>query len=369
LLALGTGVGSVCRSVLSCLLGFFFLLFLQGFDDAVYGRQALAFRHLGQFLQAVLKFHGIQVGGGLVECLRAPFRFGVFLMLFVQDGNALGVCALGIDVFFCLPVDLRQTKQHHSLGGSALGAFLSPLLVGADAFERVAARKVDVANGVVHLVEIVLVLVALGHALEFFNHGLGRVARHHLGLQDAGIEGQFVGRIAAHDAGKRLVGIVVQSQFVLHLPHEEVQSRALQLVFGVLNGLAQFGDGLFVLFGGYQVGGPGGGQFALSFGGDAVAPHLVEHILCVVGPLQCHVATGQPCAGYTADFGLGGIEADDVVEGGGGLDELALLELCLAQHHPGVAQIGVELPAGTELFRLRCQFLAIAHRRTFLDAV
>ena len=99
-------------------------------------------------------------------------------------------------------------------------------------------------------------------------------------------------------------------------------------------------------------------------------PRSKQHVLCIVGPAQCHVATGQTGSRHLRDTRLRGVEADDVVPCGAGFDELSFSELRLRHHKPGTPQIGVELSPGPELFLLRRHPpVPVAGSGLFLDAV
>ena len=109
--------------------------------------------------------------------------------------------------------------------------------------------------------------------------------------------------------------------------------------------------------------------FLLSAACDAVALHLAQQVFGIVGPVQCHVAPGQPCACHGRDVGLRAVEAQGVVVGGCGLEELALAELCVGHHEPGVVHVGVELLAGQEGFLLLGAPVVALYDGALLDAV
>ena len=88
----------------------------------------------------------------------------------------------------------------------------------------VLGAEVDVAHGVIDLVEVVLVLVAACHALEASYHLSELALVHNLCLHDAGVEGHFVGRVGTYDARECLVGQGVAPRFVVELCEQEVES-------------------------------------------------------------------------------------------------------------------------------------------------
>ena len=103
--------------------------------------------------------------------------------------------------------------------------------------------------------------------------------------------------------------------------------------------------------------------------GDAVALHLVQQVLGIVRPLQSHIAAGQTRLGNRSDVGLRTVEAQDVVVGGGCLEELTLLELRIGHHQPGMVYVGIVLLACQELFFLLRALLVALDDGTLLDAV
>ena len=89
----------------------------------------------------------------------------------------------------------------------------------------------------------------------------------------------------------------------------------------------------------------------------------------IVRPFHFHVAAGQPCPCHRHHFGLSGVEVADVVEGGGGFDEFALLELGFSHEQPSVAQEGVEFFSGAVGFVFLSEFFPGFGFRLGLDGV
>ena len=178
------GGGSVACSLLLLL----FLLLLQGLYDSVYGSRIFRFAHLGQGLQAVLQFDGTQMRLQFAQDFASPFGLLIFVVLLVQDAHTALVGTCGIDIVFLLPVHLAQSEQEHGFRWSALGGFLHAFLPGRQAACCILHSQIDVSHGVIHLVQIVLVLVTLGHSLQPGNHLAELAFGHDFCLQDAGIE-------------------------------------------------------------------------------------------------------------------------------------------------------------------------------------
>ena len=64
--------------------------------------------------------------------------------------------------------------------------------------QRVALGEVDVADGVIDLVQVVLVVVRTGHASQLADFSLEVGGGHHLGLGNARIELQLVGWVQTY---------------------------------------------------------------------------------------------------------------------------------------------------------------------------
>ena len=328
------------------LAGLLLFLLLQFLDDVVDGFVALRLGEFGQPLQAVLQLDGGQVRLHFRQGCRTAFHLLVVLMLLVEDAHQFGIAPLRVDIVLLVPVDAAQPQEQHRLGDAVLRAFLGALLIRADAVGRVVVGQVDVADGVVNLVLVVLVLLVAGHAAQFLHHLAVVAGGHGFGLQDLCVERQLVGRVGADDPPQGLVGFRLLPRLVVQLSQQEVQAGLLFLVPLFPDGLLQVGDGFLVLPHGDEVVRIRGVELPCALVADAVAPDFLEHVLRIVGPFHFHVATGQPGTGHGDDFRLGGVERANVVEERSRLDEVALLELGLPHQQPGVAQEGVELLAG-----------------------
>ena len=102
-----------------------------------------------------------------------------------------------IIVFLHLPVEVAQCQQQHAFFYAATGGLLIAFLIGGNGLGRVFLCHVDVTHGVIHLVEIILVVVIDSHALQTTDHAFGVAGGDDLCLCDTGIELQFVGWVTA----------------------------------------------------------------------------------------------------------------------------------------------------------------------------
>ena len=146
--------------VLSLLLASLFLLLpLQCCDDTVNRRIALFLRALRKVLERVLELYGICIRGQLVQYLRPFGQLFVVLAVLVEQPDGFTVTASGITETLLCPVEVAEMEQQHSFFDTAPCGFPVPLFVGVDGGKRVPVGEIDVAHGIIHLIEILLVVV------------------------------------------------------------------------------------------------------------------------------------------------------------------------------------------------------------------
>ena len=157
----------LCESVTLLL-----LLALQFGDGSVDGSVAVLLVHLGKRLQRVLQVYGVGIWHQLVEHLRAMRQFLVVLTFLVQQSDGLAIASLCVVIALHLPIDVAQLKQEHALLDARPCGFGGTALVCADGFSRVVLRQIYVADGIIHLIQIFLVLVRSRHPLQSAHHFL-----------------------------------------------------------------------------------------------------------------------------------------------------------------------------------------------------
>ena len=113
---------------------------------------------------------------------------------------------------------------------------LAPVSYAPDTPGSIPVGQIDIADGIINLILIVLVFLVLGHASQFLHHFIVVSASHGFGLQDTGVERQFVWRIGTYDTPQGLVGFCSVSRFVVQLSQQEVQACALLFAFFFLDG-------------------------------------------------------------------------------------------------------------------------------------
>ncbi len=287
---------------------FLLLLLLQSLYHTVDGLVAFVLRQAGKHLQRVLQIDGIGERHQFVEHLRAFRQLLIVAAVFVQQSDGLAVTALRIVILLARPIEVSELEQQHTFLYTVAHRLLVAFLVGGNGVECVAVCQIDIAYGVVHLVEIVLVVVGSGHAAQLSYHLPRASAGHHLRLRYAGVELQFVWRTLAHHAAVSLVGHVTVSQFGLNLSHEIPHAGLLLLAALVLDGFRQIADSLLVSAAAHIKSGIGIVPVLHGTVVHRVTLHLRYHVFGIVEPVEFGVAACQPRTGNTVYFGLRGIQ-------------------------------------------------------------
>ena len=283
----------------------------------------------------------IGIRSQFVENLRPAGELLVVLSLFVEHADGRAVAPLGIAEFLFLPVEVAELQQQNAFLHARPCGFLIAFLIGADGFGGVVVEQVDVAHGIVDLIEKLLVVVVGSHAFQPAD-GLFRPARcHHLSHGDARIEVQFIGRVQAHHFLIGFISQVAMSEGSLELSEQEPFPGSLFLAHLVLDHLAEIGDGFLVVTGMDVVVSIGVVPFLCGMPVDAVAAHVANDVLRIVEPLLLDIALGQPCPCFAVDGGLCLVEPAHVGECGSGFVESPFVELRPAHEHPRLPEHGV----------------------------
>jgi len=146
----------------------------------------------------------------------------------------------------------------YGLVDGTAGGLLHRQLVVCNGVGGVAAREVEIADGIVYLVEIFFVAVVAGHAFESLHFGHYVCAGKYLALLDAGVELGAVAR--ARTSGgflECLVGLLLIARKGVYLPKKKVQARFLGFR-GKLYSLREHRDGFLILLLFHQQVGVGG---------------------------------------------------------------------------------------------------------------
>ena len=184
---------------------------------------------------------GFRIGHQFVEHLRTVRQFLIVGTFLVEHADGRAVAPLGIGIALHVPVQSAELQQQHASFHAVAGGFLVALLIGADGLHGVLLQQVDVAHGVIDLVQVVLVVVVACHALQAAYHAAAVAGGHHLGLGNAGIELQLVGRVLAYHVLVGIEGLLRVAQRGLYLSHQEPFTGFLGLPLLVLDDFSQVG--------------------------------------------------------------------------------------------------------------------------------
>ena len=324
-------------------LAFLFLLHLR--DDLIDHRQPLLFGHARQGLKAVLQVYRLDVHHQLVEHGREAGDAFVIPILPGHGRECAAEAGLRPDVILLREIDIAELDLADGQVEAVLHALLHALGVGGDGLRGVAPAHVDVADGHVDLVEVILVFVALGHASEHAEHLLPTRRWQHFSLTDAGGKLQLVGRIGGGYAAELTVGFVVPTCLGEQLPQQVAHACALVTVALRVDHLLEGRDGLLRAVALDQKVGIDAVVILPIGSGESVLLEAFEGRLRLVEPAHLSVAASASdvCCGH--HFRLGGVVAGDVGVGGCGLEEVAVVELPLGHEHPAMLQEGVVLLA------------------------
>ena len=273
----------------------FFLSLLEVLDNLGNHLLLLLERHLRQSQQRVLQRHVARVHRQLVEHVAAVLELLVVGVVLAKLWNSLAVAWLSLVILVLCKVDASQRELADGLVDAVAGALLGGELIVLDGVHGVASGEIQVANGVVNLVEVFLVAVVVSHALEGFHLAVDVLALEHGALLDARVELGAVGRAAA-TAGALvgLVGFLLLPVLVIELSQQEVQSHLLSAA-GAINGFLKIGQRLVVHLALDVVVGKGKiGELVEPLVVDLLGVDVHEHVVGLGGPVHGAVAQCLP---------------------------------------------------------------------------
>ena len=209
-------------------LGFLFLFLFQLVDYLVDYFHALLGRHGGQTQQGVLQVHVLRIHGELVEHVAAPFQQVVVRIIFRQQGNGLGIAGLGQLILAALKIQFAECQLADGLVDAVTCRFFGGENIIFDGLGGVFARKVQVADGIVYLVEVFLVAVIAHHPAQCFNLGFYVRTGVDLALLYTGVEFGSVGcRRRAAGGFEGFVGRCFVAEPRIDLTQQETQASLL----------------------------------------------------------------------------------------------------------------------------------------------
>ena len=149
--------------------------------------------------------------------LRYPRIFLIFLRHAGQGVAEAGLCA---DIVASRKVDIAKAQGTDRLVQPVLRALLDTELVLFDGVRRVLTGHIEIAQGIIDLVEIILVLRAARHTLQHLHHLIEIAAGEYLRLPDPRGELQLVRRVGTGHPAKSLVSQRVLSLVSVDLPQK-----------------------------------------------------------------------------------------------------------------------------------------------------
>ena len=139
-------------------------------------------------LQTVLQLDILCIDNQLVEDGRSSGEQVVFGIVFFQLGNGFGIARLGIDILSSFEIEIAERDLADGFFYAVASALLVCQAVVFHRFERVFAGQVEIADGVVYLIEIFFVTIPGSHTGEFLHLFRNIFPRIDFGLFDPSIE-------------------------------------------------------------------------------------------------------------------------------------------------------------------------------------
>ena len=349
-------------SHISLALGILFLFFfflLEVLDNLGDNLLLLLERQLRQPQQRVLQSHVARVHRQLIEHVAALLELLVVGVILAKLRNGLAVAWLCLVILVLSKVDASQGELADGFVNAVACAFLGCQLIVLDGVGGVATCEVEVANGIVNLVEVFLVAVVACHALEGFYLAVDIAALEHGTLLDAGIELSAVGRTAAASCTLvGLVGFLFLPYLVIELSQEEVQANLLSTAAAV-DGFLKERHGLSIHFTLDIIVGKGKvGKLLQPLVLNLAGVYVGKHVVGLGGPVHSAVTQGLPNLGFEHQVGFPREVSSNVVESGRRAQEVAFHVLRLSHEVPCIVDEWVILLALEPFLVLRVIALA-----------
>ena len=141
----------------------FFLLF-EVLDYLVDNGILLLGSHARETQQRVLQSHVLRIHGEFVEHIAALFEEFVVGIFLIEQRYCFGEARLRQVVLMAGKINVAQSDLAYGFIYAVAGAFLSGEHIVGNGLGGVAAREIEVAYGIVYLVEIFAVAVEASHA-------------------------------------------------------------------------------------------------------------------------------------------------------------------------------------------------------------
>ena len=95
----------------------------------------------------------------------------------------------------------------------------------------------DIADGIIDLIQILSIVVGGGHTTEATNHLMAIPCSSHFGLGYTGVESQFVWRVATNHFSKSTISFLLVARQVENLSHQKPLPSSLYVASFVLDDL------------------------------------------------------------------------------------------------------------------------------------
>ena len=214
-------------------------------------------------------------------------------MTLVNQPQSLLIFLLCFRIFFLFPMYVAQRQQKHTFFHTVALAFLHSETVILYSFGCIFTRHVNIADGIIYLIEEILVFRHSHHFVQPLYDRRNFRLRHHFSLPYSGIEGQFVFRIHFDTSPVCGISFPVLSLSLHDLAEQIIKPCFLCLIPLFLHGLLQQGYSLRIFFLTYeQVGIRHYETHSLRLR-QTVIVHFIQSIFSLIIPVEHGITFGH----------------------------------------------------------------------------
>ena len=173
--------------------------------------------------------HVLGICGEFVKDIAAPLQQLVVGISLGQLRDSLGIAGLGLDIFAALEIEISEGELSQRLVNAVAGGFLYRELIIGDSLGRIAARQVEIADGVINLIQEFGIAGVPRHGLERPHFPLDIGTLEHLAALDAGVEfGAIVGGGTRSGLLECRIGFLFLAKLGVGLSQQEPQTVLLR---------------------------------------------------------------------------------------------------------------------------------------------